>query len=78
VVLDGKYGKLAVPQPLYRLIVQVYLAHLEAVSQAARIHSVAMVLGCYVNPPRLQIAHRVVGATVPELELKGVSAEGAT
>ena len=76
-VLDGEDRQLFVAQAFYRAVVQVYMAHLEAVFQAVRVNGIAVVLGGDVNPAGGQLTDRVVAAAVAELELEGLSPKGA-
>src|SRR4051794_31483857 len=92
VVLDGGAGDVAQDQALDRAVVEVQLRELgdaEVGVPADRLVALdlrlaagaddgeAVVLGGDVDPPRLQVLDRVVGAAMAEGELVGLKADGA-
>ena len=75
-VLDRKRPQLRRLQPLHRLVVQVDLRD-RGISplNALRINRVSMVLRRDLDSTGRQVAHRMVAAAVPELQLERLAAE---
>ena len=62
-------------QPFDSLVVEIDAVHLNVVWQGAVIHGKAVVLRSDFDLACFQIFHRLIGAAVPKLELKGFGAE---
>src|SRR3990170_4495913 len=77
VVLDGEQRLRRVPEPLDGAVVQVHLGDLNAAAQAVPVQGVTVVLRGDVDAAGQEVLHRVVGATVAELQLERLRPEGA-
>src|SRR5439155_24089638 len=75
VVLDGKNGKLPVAESLDRTVVQVDVGQLVfRLREERRIDGEAVVLGRDLDLAGAQILDRMIGSSVPELELERLPA----
>ena len=63
-------------KPLDGAVVEVHVAHLGLGGKRVGVHGVPVVLRRDVDAPGLVIAHGMVAATVPELQLVGGAAQG--
>ena len=76
VILDAEDRQALVPQSLEGLVVQVDVTGLDVGGQRGRVDGEAVVLGRDLDLAGRLVADRVVGASVAELELEGLRAEG--
>lgn len=63
-ILDGKDGKLSMPQALNRAIVEANVAHLKPALEAVGVNGVAVILGGYIDPAGVQILDGVISPSV--------------
>lgn len=75
-VLDGEDGELAVTEAFAGLIVEIDFRLLNILGQRFRIDGKAVILGRDGYFPGDEIFHRLVSATMSELEFEGAGAEG--
>jgi hypothetical protein len=50
-ILDGKNGQLPVAHALHRVVVKVYMAHLQPINDAIRVKGIAVILGGDIHTP---------------------------
>src|SRR5262245_8986616 len=67
-VLHGKDGELRVAESFVRAVVQVYVRLLEPVTAARQVNDEAVILAGDLDAPRLQSAHGMIGAVMPEAQ----------
>src|SRR5215218_9186748 len=75
-VLDAPGAQLSALDALDGAVVEVTVGQLYAVGQRLFAHGEAVVLARDLDPPRLQIPHRVVGTVVPEGHLVRLAVQG--
>ena len=76
VVLDAENRKPLVPHALESLVIEIDVAELDVAGKRGRIDREAVVLGGDLDPAGSLVTHRVIGASMAELELEGLAAEG--
>src|SRR5579864_9704467 len=69
-VLHAEHGLVPVAEALDGAVIQVRVRDLDLGGQRRRIHGEAMVLRGDLNPPRAKVLHRMIRATMAELELE--------
>ena len=75
-ILNAEDRQAFVPQPFERLVVQVDVAGLDVGGKSGRVDGEAVVLGRDLDLAGRLVPHRVVGASMAELELERVGTEG--